>query len=65
MTPLLVIIAVASIALHAEVGPLADSISPDRGAAITLAVMAAITLAQMAVRLYANRRLDRATLRDG
>lgn len=65
MTPLLVIIAVASIALHAEVGPLADSISPDRGAAITLAIMAAITLAQMAVRLYANRRLDRATLRDG
>ncbi len=65
MTPLLVIIAVASIALHAEVGPLADSISPDRGAAIMLAIMAAITLAQMAVRLYANRRLDRATLRDG
>ena len=65
MTPLLVIIAVASIALHAEIGPLADSISPDRGAAITLAIMAAITLAQMAVRLYANRRLDRATLRDG
>jgi Zn-dependent protease with chaperone function len=65
LTPLLVIIAVASIALHAEIGPLADAIAPDLGTAITLAIMATITLAQLAVRFYANRRLDRATLLAG